>query len=95
MHIGEKKRKSLLVAGEGVKTPSEHCQGTLEQSKEPSNAYKKPCNKLDSFRCVLYPYAVEIGPCTLHAASKGIQHSIFLFSLIYNMAIHKYSLCSS
>lgn len=89
------KRKGLLVAGEGVRRPSEHSQGTLEQSKESPNAYKKPCNELDSFRCVLYPYAVEIGPSTLPVAPKRRQHSIFLFSLIYNKVIHKYSLHSS
>lgn len=72
--------KGLLVAGEGVRTPSEHCQGTLEHSKEYPSSYKKPCNELDSLRCVLYPYAAKIGPRTLPVAPKGIQHSIFPFS---------------
>lgn len=38
--------EAVLVAAEGAGTPWEHCQVTLEQSSEPTNAHAGPCHEL-------------------------------------------------
>lgn len=36
----------ILVVGESVRTPSEHCRVALEQGSEPTNARIGPCDEL-------------------------------------------------
>lgn len=36
----------VLVLREGARTPSERCQGTLEQITEPTNAHIRNCDEL-------------------------------------------------
>lgn len=37
--------QSLLVVGEGSRTASNHCRGTLEQTTKPTNAHIGPCDE--------------------------------------------------
>lgn len=48
---------SILVAGGGASTPSEHCQGALEQGIELANAQIGYCDELAT-----YP-GVDLCPC--------------------------------
>lgn len=62
----------MLVAGEGARTPSEHCRGTLELGTEPLYAHKWPCDVttglckcgIDVFISVLFLYSMDIIQCT-------------------------------
>lgn len=40
--LGREVEGSLVCRKDGVKTPSEHCLGTLEQGTEPPNAHIGP-----------------------------------------------------
>lgn len=42
-------RESALVAEQGAKTPSEHCQGTLDQGTVTPNSPVEPCDELLTF----------------------------------------------
>lgn len=48
---------SVLVAGGGASTPSDHCRGALEQGIEPANAQIGYCNELATYR------GVDLCPC--------------------------------